>query len=156
MTGSTTNSMNGNGDEMQKTTRKVHPILLGTIVILIIIFITSSLGGVGGEKGKKEESREFVELEQALMKVEGIGEVILYPHYENREPSNALSNYFSSSTATVKKGDGLQGILVVAEGAKDYKVQNELYKILTAVLQLPEHRIVIAEMNTRGKTNENE
>ena len=56
----------------------------------------------------------------------------------------------------MKKGDELQGILVVAEGAKDYKVQNELYKILTAVLQLPEHRIVIAEMNTRGKTNENE
>ncbi len=155
MTGSTTNSMNGNGDEMQNTTRKVHPILLGTIVILIIIFITSSLGGIGGEN-KKEESREFVELEQALMKVEGIGEVVLYPHYENREPSNALSNYFSSSTATVKKGNELQGILVVAEGAKDYKVQNELYKILTAVLQLPEHRIVIAEMNTRGNTNENE
>ena len=77
MTGRTTGSMNGNGDDMQKTTRKIHPILLGTIVILVIIFINSSLGGIGGEKGKKEESREFVELEEALMKIEGIGEVII-------------------------------------------------------------------------------
>ena len=30
-------------------------ILLGTITILVIIFINSSLGGIGGEKGKKEE-----------------------------------------------------------------------------------------------------
>ncbi len=156
MTGPITSSMNGNGDDMQTTTRKFHPILLGTIVILIIIFITSNLGSIGEEKGKKEESREFVELEQALMKVEGIGQVMLYFHYEDREPTNALANYFSASTTTTTKGNNLQGVLVVAEGAKDYKVQNELYKILTAVLQLPEHRIVIAEMNKRGNTNENE
>ncbi|MFJ7933761.1 hypothetical protein [Sporosarcina sp. NPDC096371] len=156
MTGPITGSMNGNGDDMQKTTSKIHPILLGTIVILVIIFITSSLGGIGGEKGKKEESRAFVELEQALMNVEGIGEVLLYPHYENVEATNPLANYFSPSTATAAKGNELQGILVVAEGAKDLKIRNQLSKILTTVLQLPEHRIVIVEMNNRGNTNENE
>jgi stage III sporulation protein AG len=156
MTGTTTSSMNGNGDEMQKSTRKVHPILLGTIVILVIIFITSNLGGIGGEKSQKEESREFVELEQALMKVEGIGEVVLYPHYENVEATNPLADYFSSSTVTAKKGNALLGILVVAEGAEDFKVRKQLSEILSAVLQLPEHRIVIAEMKKRGNTNENE
>ncbi|MEK5038721.1 hypothetical protein [Sporosarcina sp. FSL K6-3457] len=156
MTGPITGSMNGNGDDMQKTTRKIHPILLGTLVILVIIVITSNLGSMGGEKGKKEESREFVELEQALMKVEGLGEVILYPHYEYAESANPLADYFSSSTATAKKGNALQGLLVVAEGAEDLKIRNQLSGILSAVLQLSEHRIVIAEMEKRGNTNENE
>ena len=75
MTGRTTGSMNGNGDNMQKPKRKIHTILLGTIVLLVIIFINSSLGVIGGEKGKKEESGEFAALEEALMKIEGIGEI---------------------------------------------------------------------------------
>ncbi len=156
MTGPTTGSMNGNGDEMQKPTRKIHPFLLGTIIILIIIYITSSLGGIGGEKEKKEDSREFVELEKALMRIEGVGEVLIYPYYENGESTNPLTDYFSMSTTTAKKGNGLQGILVVADGAEDIKIRNKLSKILTAVLQLPEHRIVIQAMEKRGNTNENE
>ena len=156
MTGPITGSMNGNGDDMQKSTRKIHPLLLGTLVILVIIVITSNMGSIGGEKGKKEESREFVELEQALMKVEGIGEVILYPHYEYVDSANPLADYFSSSTATAKKGNTLQGLFVVAEGAEDFKIRNQLSAILSSVLHLPEHRIVIAEMEKRGNTNENE
>ena len=156
MTGRTSGSMSGNGDDMQKPTRKTHTILLGTIVVLVIIFINSSLGVIGGEKGKKEESGEFAALQEALMKIEGIGEISLYFHYENRESTNPLSDYFSTSTASAKKGSELQGVLVVAEGAEDLKIQNKLSKILSTVLQLPEHRIVIVEMNKRGNTNENE
>ncbi|HJF30589.1 MAG TPA: hypothetical protein K8V56_02270 [Sporosarcina psychrophila] len=156
MTGRTSGSMNENGDDMEKPKRKIHTILLGTIVILVIIFINSSLGVIGGEKGKKEESREYVALEEALMRIEGIGEVLLYPHYENGESANPLSDYFSMSNASTTKGSKLQGILVVAEGAEDFKIQNELSHILSTVLQLPEHRIVIVEMNKRGNTNENE
>ena len=102
MTGRITGSMNGNGDDMQKPKRKIHTILLGTIILLVIIFINSHLGGIGGEKGKKEESREFAALEEALMKIEGIGEVSLYFHYENGESTNPLSDYFSLSTASAK------------------------------------------------------
>ena len=156
MTGRTTGSMNGNGDDMQKPKRKIHTILLGTIVLLVIIFINSSLGVIGGEKGEKEESREYAALEEALTRIEGIGEVSLYFHYENGETANPLSDYFSLSTASTKGGSKLQGILVVAEGADDFKIQNELSKILSTVLQLPEHRIVIVEMKKRGNTNENE
>ena len=49
--------MNENGDNMQKPTRKIHTILLGTIIVLVIIFINSSLGGIGGEKGKEGGER---------------------------------------------------------------------------------------------------
>jgi stage III sporulation protein AG len=156
MTGRTTGSMNGNGDDMQKPKRKIHTILLGTIVLLVIIFINSSLGVIGEEKGKKEESREYAALEEALMRIEGIGEVILYPHHENGESANPLSDYFSMSKASTANGNKLEGILVVAEGADDFKIKNELSKILSTVLQLPEYRIVIVEMKKRGNTNENE
>ncbi len=57
MTGRTSGSMNGNGDNMQKPTRKIHTILLGTIVLLVIIFINSSLGGHRGGEGKEGGER---------------------------------------------------------------------------------------------------
>ena len=91
------------------------------------------------------------------MKIEGVGEVSLYFHYEHRESTNPLSDYFSMSQQhRLNKWNDLQGVLVVAEGAEDFKIQNELSKILSTVLQLPEHRIVIVEMKKRGNTNENE
>ena len=130
-------------------------ILLGTIIILVIIFINSSLGGIGGEKGKKEESQQFVALEEALMKIEGVGEVSLYFHYDNGETVSPLSDYFSLSSGAEKKG-GLIGVLLIAEGAEDYAIRNELSRILSTVLQLPEHRVVIVEMKKRGNMNENE
>ncbi len=136
---------------MQKPSRKIHTILLGTIVLLVIIFINSSLDVIGGEKGKKEESGEFVALQEALMKIEGIGEVTLYFHYENGESTNPLSSYFSTSTASTKKESELKGILVVAEGAEDFKIKSELSRILSTVLQLPEHRIAIVVNEEKGE-----
>ena len=80
---------------MQKRKRKIHMLLIGTLLAIFIIFINSTLGSMGGEKGKGEESREFAALEQALMKIEGIGEVLIYPHYDQKEESSPLSDYFS-------------------------------------------------------------
>ncbi|MFC5590976.1 hypothetical protein ACFPRA_19030 [Sporosarcina soli] len=155
MTGHSTGSLNGNGDEMQKPTKKIQMILLGTITVMVIIFINSSLGGIGGEKGEKEENGEFVALEEALMEIEGIGDVTLYFHYENGNAGNPLSDYFSMSTTSPKKGNELQGVLVIAEGAENLEIKSKLLRILSTVLQLPEHRIVV-EMKKRGSTNENE
>lgn len=155
MTSHSTGSINENGDEMQKPTKKIHMILLGTITVMVIIFINSSLGGIGSEKGEKEEYGEFVALEEALMEIEGIGEITLYFHYENGNLGNPLSDYFSMSTSSPKKGNELQGVLVIAEGAENLEIKSKLLQILSTVLQLPEHRIVV-EMKKRGSTNENE
>lgn len=130
---------------MQKRKRKVHMFLIGTLLAIFIIFINSTLGSMGGEKGKGEESREFAALEQALMKIEGIGEVLIYPYYDQQEEPSPLSGYFSGGTSSGRKNP-LQGILVVAEGADNPKTKNELIRILSTVLQLPEHRIVVEEM----------
>ena len=157
MTDRITGSLNEDGDDVQKPTKKIHTVLLGTLIVLFIIFINSGIFGIGGEKGKVEEdSREYVALEQALMMMEGVGEVILYFHYEDGEQVSPLTDYFSLSTTSAKKENSLQGVLVIAEGAEDSRIKNELSKILSAVLQLPEHRIVIAEMKKRGKTDESE
>ena len=140
---------------MQMTAKKFRTILLGTVIILIIIFINSGKGGFAGEKGEKEDSREYAALEEALMQIEGIGEVSLYFHYDLSESTGVLTDYFTLSNTSSKKGNQLQGILVIAEGAENFKVRNDLTRILSTVLQLPEHRIVV-ETKKRGNINENE
>ncbi|WP_276612763.1 hypothetical protein [Psychrobacillus vulpis] len=40
----------------------------------------------------------------------------------------------------------MTGILVVAEGASDKRIQNKLLMTLSSVLQISPHRIVIEEM----------
>lgn len=125
-------------------------LLIGTLFAIFIVFINSTIGSMGGEKEKGEESREVTALEQTLMKIEGIGEVSIYLHYDQREESSPLADYFSTSGSKTGKENPLQGILVVAEGADNPKMKNELTRIISTVLQLPEHRIVVEEMNKRG------
>jgi stage III sporulation protein AG len=131
---------------MQKPKRKIHMLFIGTLLAIFIIFINTMIGSMGGEKEKGEESREFATLEQALMKIEGIGEVLIYPHYDQQEEPSPLSGYFSGSGTSSVRKNPLQGILVVAEGADNPRTKNELIRILSTVLQLPEHRIVVEEM----------
>ena len=118
--------------------------------------MNSSIFGIGGEKRQiEEDSREYVALEQALMKIAGVGEVALYFHYAHAEEANPLSDYFSlSSKQAGNKSDPLQGVLVIAEGAENPRIRNDLSQILSTVLQLPEHQIVIVEMKKRGNKDE--
>ncbi|MGN7387802.1 hypothetical protein [Sporosarcina sp. SAFN-015] len=131
---------------MQKSKRKTHMLFIGTLLAIFIIFINSTIGSMGGEKGKGEESREEAQLEQALMKIEGIGEVFIHFHYDQKEEPSPLSGYFSGTGSSAVKKNPLQGVLVVAEGADNPKTKYELIRILSTVLQLPEHKIVVEEM----------
>lgn len=137
---------------MQKPKKKIHILFVGTALAIFIIFINTAFGSIGGEKKNGEESREVAALEAALMKMEGIGEVVIYFHYEHEEVASPLADYFSVSGGTASKKNPLQGLLVVAEGADNPRTKNELKQILSAVLQLPEHRIVIVEMENKGDT----
>jgi len=143
---------------MKKPTRKIQTVLFGMILVLVIIFMNANIFDGVGKKGQMEEdSRAYAALEQALMEIEGVGEVKLYFHYQEEEGEavSPLTDYFSLSTTQVeKRADNLQGILVIAEGAADPGIQNKLSKLLSAVIQLPEYRIVIVEMKKRGNTDE--
>lgn len=131
-------------------------LFIGTLLALFIIFINTTFGSIGGEKKKGDENREVAALETALMKMEGIGEVFIYFHYEHVDTSSSLADILSVSGSSPKKASSLQGILVVAEGVDNSKKKNELTRILSAVLQLPEHRIVIVEHEKRGIQLESE
>lgn len=131
---------------MQKPKKKLHILFIGTALAIFIIFINTALGSNGGEKKNGEESRNVATLEATLMKIEGIGEVVIYFHYDQVEAGSPLANYFSISGGSTGKKNPLQGILVVAEGADNPRTKIELKRILSAVLQLPEHRIVIEKM----------
>lgn len=143
-----------NGDSMQKPTKKIQTVFFGTILVLVIIILNSSIWGIGGGKSNIEEDRrEEVELEQALMKIEGVGKVAIYYNGNESEKEDPLSNYFSLSKSKVENNSGpIQGILVVAEGGGDPAIQNLLSKTLATVLQLPEHKIVIVEMKKGEET----
>lgn len=53
--------------------------------------MNSSIFGIGGEKRQiEEDSREYVALEQALMKIAGVGEVALYFHYAHAEEAKSV------------------------------------------------------------------
>lgn len=143
---------------MPKPTRKLQTFFFGTMLVLVIIFMNAGIFGIGGEKKNiEEDSREVTELEKTLGKIEGVGEVELYFHYNKGEETNPLSDYFSlSQTQAENRTNNIEGILVVAEGGGDSVVQNTLSKMLATVLQLPEHRIVIVEMKKGRNPDENE
>lgn len=149
-------SKNRNGGSMLKPTKKTHTLLIGAIIVAMIMYFNHTLGAIGGENGKKKESQEVAKLEEVLTKIEGIGEVVIYFHYENGETKDTLSNYFSVSSSTKTNENPLKGLLVVAEGVDNPTKKYELSNILSAVLQLPEHRIIIVEMKKRGNQHESE
>jgi stage III sporulation protein AG len=139
---------------MKKSTKKFQTVLFGSLLVLVIISMNSGILGIGGDKGQIEEtSKEYADLEEALMSIEGVGEVKLYLHSNNNEEKSPLSDYFSLSTTQedIKK-NSIEGVLVVAEGADNPGIKIELKKVLSTVLQLPEHRIVI--MKKRGNLDE--
>lgn len=145
-----------NGDIMPKRSKKIQTIFFGMMLVLVIIFMNSGTWKIGGEKSIEGDSRENAALEQTLMKIEGVGEVELYFHYNTGEEADPLSDYFSlSQTKSDQRENNIEGILVVAEGGGDPSVQNNLGKMLATVLQLPEHRIVIVEMKKGRNIDEN-
>ncbi|EGQ27764.1 hypothetical protein ABZ756_01300 [Mammaliicoccus sciuri] len=135
---------------MQKTKKKSQMLLVGLMMIVFGILYITSTESLGGENRKKEEQRLQSTLEETLEQMEGLGKVTVYFHYDEREVESSLAGYFSISDTQAKNESKLKGLLVVAEGAEDQAVRNELSQLLANVLQLPEHRIVIVEMKKRG------
>ncbi|MET3574793.1 hypothetical protein ACFFIY_10750 [Bhargavaea ullalensis] len=134
-------------DKMQK--RFGLPFLLAAGAALLILFPALTGWGKGG--GEVEAVRTG--LESVLSEIQGVGSVRIYRQDAEEGGDSgmlSLAGYFGGgSTGTGDTPSG--GVLVVAEGAGDPKVRNELVRILSGVLQLPEHRIVVVEMKKEGE-----
>ncbi|WP_162805711.1 hypothetical protein [Sporosarcina sp. PTS2304] len=138
---------------MEKQASKSNVWVFG--LVMLVFGMMWMIMSLGGEKQNKEEQRMRSTLEETLEQMEGLGKVIVYFHYDEKESESSLAGYFSISPNTTKESTPLKGLLVVAEGAEDPAVRNGLSQLLANVLQLPEHRIVIVEMKKRGNHLEN-
>ena len=70
---------NENGDAMKKPTKKFQTVLFGSLLVLVIISMNSGILGIGGDRGQIEEtSKEYADLEEALMEYRrsGRGQII--------------------------------------------------------------------------------
>ncbi|WP_277587452.1 hypothetical protein [Psychrobacillus antarcticus] len=99
---------------------------------------------------------QTTDLTSILEKINGVGKVAVYFHYEESAEKTAESDasFFQWTSDTKKDKEKLIGILVVAEGANDKRIQNSLIKTLSSVLQIAPHRIVIEEMELEDKKYE--
>lgn len=142
---------------MQKPTGKMQVILFIAITVLVFILLNppwKSEGATSGKSNEKEGNTEAAALETALKKIDGVGEVSIYLHPpKGAKEQSPLSDYFTKSADS--NTNEATGVLVVAEGAGKTGLKSELTRILSAVLQVPEHRIVIVEMTKRGNYDEN-
>lgn len=93
------------------------------------------------------------DLTTILEKISGVGRVAVYFHYEKstEEAAESEVSFFQWTSDGRKDKEELIGILVVAEGAGDKRIQNNLKKTLSSVLQISPHRIVIQEMEMEDK-----
>lgn len=103
--------------------------------------------------GDKTEATQQVfqtpaDLAAVLERINGVGKVAVYFHYSNSEERATESDvsFFQWTSDSKRDKEELIGILVVAEGARDKRIQNKLLMTLSAVLQISPHRIVIEEM----------
>lgn len=104
-------------------------------------------------KDAKPASQTTEDLSYILEKISGVGRVEVYFHYEESTEKATESDvsFFQWTSESRKDKEKLVGILVVAEGASDKRIQNNLINTLSSVLQISPHRIVIQEMEMEDK-----
>lgn len=133
--------------EKQRIRLKTVTMLIAVIACIAFFLFRSEGNKQEGElqAGSEEEAR----LEEALEAIQGVGRVKVYFHYEGQKKSETsteselFSQYFRQQEAPQQE---MSGLLVVAEGADDVFIRNELMATISRILQMPTHRIVIVPM----------
>lgn len=141
---------------------KQKPTFRFVVICIAVLFISLLFSDLlTRDEGKvlkpEEAANQTTEnLTSILEKINGVGKVAVYFHYEESSEKNAESDlsFFQWTSETKKDKENLIGILVVAEGANDKRIQNSLIKTLSSVLQISPHRIVIEEMELEDKKYE--
>lgn len=124
-------------------------MLVALLVCIAYFVLQANRSEQSGElsDGNVEEEK----LEKVLEAMQGVGEVQVYFHYDEKSENSAenelFSQYFRQQS---KSGQGVSGLLIVAEGAEDVFIRQELATTISRILQLPSHRIVIVPMKEQG------
>ncbi|WP_264988502.1 hypothetical protein [Lysinibacillus piscis] len=89
-------------------------------------------------------------LAQVLQAIQGVGEVKVYFYYGDLEVAQDDNKLFSQYfRGTDQQKTTVTGILVVAQGASDIFMKNEIRTVISQMMQLPIHRIVIVPMENK-------
>ncbi|WP_424413812.1 hypothetical protein [Paenisporosarcina sp.] len=138
-----------------KTNRMKSGLLLASLLVFLVFFLfnetiftkQSYTTSQSEDPATQEQS-----LEKALEKMAGVGEVELFFYTGTNEPLQTVSEKpsFALFDPKTEEQTKIQSVLVVARGADQAQTRLKLTKYLSAVLILPEHRIVVVPMDEKG------
>ena len=113
-----------------------RPLFIGLFFIVgILIFLGMNFSQQTDRADTSEQ-----QLAKILSEMEGVGQVFVYFHYEQQKQQQFLA---------VTQQQSITGVMVVAQGANDVKVQLLLKKTVGNVLQIPMHRIQVVAMQPK-------
>lgn len=113
-----------------------RPLFIGIIFIVVIgVFLSLNFSGQPDPTNTSEQ-----QLAKILSEMEGVGQVFVYFHYEQQKQQQFLA---------VTQQPTITGVIVVAQGAQDVKVQLLVKQAVGNVLQIPMHRIQVVAMQQK-------
>ncbi|MCZ8537953.1 MULTISPECIES: hypothetical protein [Paenisporosarcina] len=138
-----------------KTNRMKSGILLASLLVFMVFFLFSE-SIFTKQSNTSSQSQDAItqenSLKTALEKMAGVGEVELFFYTGTNEPHQTVTEKpsFALFDQTTSDQSTIQSVLVVASGADQAKTRLMLKEYLSAVLLLPEHRIVVVPMDEKG------
>lgn len=130
--------------EKKEVRLKIVLILTALVACVILLFFQAkgTEQVIESEAGSDDTSR----LAGVLESIQGVGRVKIYVHYNessNESKNQLFSQYFRQQQNTFQS---VSGLLIVAEGADNIFVRENLITTISQITQLPRHRIVIVPM----------
>ena len=151
--------------------KKLAGYLTAVIIAAVIVCIYLSMVGGSGNKEMAQANVPDIEvrMEEALSRMEGVGEVSVVINYESTselvpakqsESLGETTESSSGSSVTEKLSENLamvsgealivkenqprvRGVIVIAEGARDMGVRNDLLNAVTTLLDVTADRVEI-------------
>ncbi|PUB11208.1 hypothetical protein [Paenisporosarcina sp. OV554] len=138
-----------------KMNRMKSGLLLASLLVFMVFFLfneTLFTKQPYTTSQSEDPATQEQSLEKALEKMAGVGEVELFFYTGTNEPLQTVSEKpsFALFDPKTEEQTKIQSILVVARGADQAQIRLKLIKYLSAVLILPEHRIVVVPMDEKG------
>ncbi|MDX1807722.1 hypothetical protein ACFPYN_10835 [Paenisporosarcina macmurdoensis] len=138
-----------------KQNRMKSGLLLASLLVFMVFFLFNEsifTKQPNTTSQSQDTATQEQSLKKALEKMAGVGEVELFFYTGTNEPLQTVSEKPSFALFDQKTDDQtkIQSVLVVAKGADQAQTRLKLIKYLSAVLILPEHRIVVVPMDEKG------
>jgi len=138
-----------------KPNRMKSGILLASLLVFMVFILFNDSLFKDSQNTTSQSQDSFTQeqsLKTAIEKMAGVGEVELFFYKGINESKKTVSENpsFTLFDQQANEQTTIQSVLVVAEGAHHVQIRSMLKDYLSAVLLLPEHRIVVVPMDEKG------